>query len=128
MNPNFVGDPFMKSLSNSPILSRPVTIITVAAFVAFTVAACATTTLTNDKLEHARMAVSSAEHNPQVAGEAAIDLRTAEQALKDGDEMLKTGRPATEIDHEAYLAERFALAAQKGAEHWFFVNDTANTE
>jgi len=106
----------MKSLSNGPILSRPITIITVAAFVALTVAACATTTLANDKLEHARMAVSSAEHNPQVTGEAAIDLRTAEQALKSGDEMLKAGRPATEVDHEAYLAERFALAAQKGAE------------
>lgn len=106
----------MKSLSKRPILSRSATKTTVAAFVAFTLAACATTTPTNDMLEHARVAVSSAEHNPQVAGQAAVDLQTAEQALNSGDEMLKAGRPATEVNHEAYLAERFALAAQKGAE------------
>ncbi len=33
-----------------------------------------------------------------------------------GDALLKAGKPVADVNHEAYVAERFALAAQKGAE------------
>ena len=67
-------------------------------------------------LEHARVVVSNAQANPNVAGEARADLATAVAALNQGDAMLQAGKPAAEVDHEAYIAERFGLAAQRGAE------------
>jgi outer membrane protein OmpA-like peptidoglycan-associated protein len=80
------------------------------------VAACASAPQHNDMLEHARVVVESAQSNPNVAGEARADLVTAVAALNQGDTLLKEGKPATDVDHQAYLAERFALAAQRGAE------------
>jgi len=77
----------------------------------------------NDMLEHARIVVVSAQSNPYVAGEARTDLATAVAALNQGDAMVQAGKPAAEVDHEAYLAERFALAAQRGAE--FAVSEKA---
>jgi outer membrane protein OmpA-like peptidoglycan-associated protein len=95
---------------------RTVLTTSVAAFVSLTLAACATTSPRNDMLEHARAAVSSAQGNPQVSGESEVDLTKAQQALRSGDAMLKAGRPVEEVNHEAYIAERFARAAQKGAD------------
>jgi outer membrane protein OmpA-like peptidoglycan-associated protein len=95
---------------------RTIATTTVAAFVTLTLAACAATQPRNDMLEHARAAVYSAQGNPQVSGEAEVDLTKAQQALSSGDAMLKAGRPVEEVNHEAYIAERFALAAQKGAD------------
>jgi outer membrane protein OmpA-like peptidoglycan-associated protein len=101
----------MKSLSK-----RALAIPAVAAFASIILGACATTAPHNDMLEHARVAVISAQSNPYVAGEARADLATAVAALNQGDAMLQAGKPAAEVDHEAYVAERFALAAQRGAE------------
>ncbi|HEY5102016.1 MAG TPA: OmpA family protein [Steroidobacteraceae bacterium] len=78
-------------------------------------AACVSTPQHNDMLDHARVTVASAQSNPNVAGEAHADLATAEAALRQGDTMLKEGKPVVEVDHQAYIAERFALAAQSGA-------------
>ena len=88
----------------------------VSAFVAFILTACAAAPQRNDMLEHARVVVSNAQSNPNVAGEAHADLVTAVAALNQGDIMLKAGKPVADVDHEAYIAERFGLAAQKGAE------------
>jgi outer membrane protein OmpA-like peptidoglycan-associated protein len=88
----------------------------VTVFVSVILAACATTPQHNDMLEHARVVVSNAQSNPNVAGEARADLATAVAALNQGDAMLQAGKPAAEVDHEAYIAERFGLAAQRGAE------------
>jgi outer membrane protein OmpA-like peptidoglycan-associated protein len=88
----------------------------VAAFVSAILPACVATVQHNDMLEQARVAVVSAQSNPYVAGEARADLATAVAALNQGDAMLQAGKPAAEVDHQAYLAERFALAAQRGAE------------
>ena len=49
-------------------------------------------------------------------GEAKVDLTAAQDALARGDALLKAGKPVADVNHEAYMAERFALAAQKGAE------------
>lgn len=94
-----------------------------AAFVSVILAACVATAQHNDMLEHARIVVVSAQSNPYVAGEARTDLATAVAALNQGDAMVQAGKPAAEVDHEAYLAERFALAAQRGAE--FAVSEKA---
>jgi outer membrane protein OmpA-like peptidoglycan-associated protein len=95
---------------------RTIATTSVAAFVTLTLAACAATNPRNDMLEHARAAVSSAQSNPQVSGEAEVDLGKAQQALRSGDALQKAGRPVEEVNHEAYIAERFARAAQKGAD------------
>jgi outer membrane protein OmpA-like peptidoglycan-associated protein len=101
----------MNSLSKKPLAA-----IWVSAFAAFLLTACAASPQRNDMLEHARIVVSSAQSNPNVAGEAHADLLTAVAALNQGDAMLKAGKPTADVDHEAYIAERFALAAQRGAE------------
>jgi outer membrane protein OmpA-like peptidoglycan-associated protein len=88
----------------------------VTVFVSVILAACASTPQHNDMLEHARVVVSNAQSNPNVAGESRADLATAVAALNQGDALLQAGKPAAEVDHEAYIAERFGLAAQRGAE------------
>jgi outer membrane protein OmpA-like peptidoglycan-associated protein len=88
----------------------------VAAAVFLALGACATTPQSNPMLEQARAAVTSAQNNPQVGGESKGDLTTAQDALAQGDALLKAGKPVADVDHQAYIAERFALAAQKGAD------------
>jgi outer membrane protein OmpA-like peptidoglycan-associated protein len=97
--------------------SKPM--LAVAAFatlLSIILAACVATPQHNDMLEHARVEVASAQSNPNVAGEAHADLVTAVAALNRGDALLKEGKPVMEVDHQAYIAERFALAAQRGAD------------
>src|SRR4029077_4066768 len=94
----------------------PRAIVTVAAAVSLALAACATTPQSNVMLEQARAQVTSAQTNPHVTGESKVDLTAAEEALARGDALLKAGKPVADVNHEAYVAERFALAAQKGAE------------
>ena len=97
-------------------LTRALVATSVAAAVSLALAACATTPKSNAMLEQARVAVTSAQTNPKVAGASAVDLTTAQNALARGDALLKAGKPVEDVNHEAYLAERFALAAQKGAD------------
>ena len=94
----------------------PRAIVTVAAAVSLALAACATTPQSNAMLEQARAQVTSAQTNPHVTGESKVDLTAAQEALARGDALLKAGKPVADVNHEAYVAERFALAAQKGAE------------
>ena len=98
------------------LFARSIIPSTVAAAVCLALAACATAPQSNPMLEQARVQVTNAQTNPQVAGESKVDLATAQDALARGDALLKAGKPAADVNHEAYLAERFALAAQKGAE------------
>jgi outer membrane protein OmpA-like peptidoglycan-associated protein len=98
------------------LFPRTLAATTVAAAVSLALAGCATAPQSNVMLEQARVAVVSAQTNPQVAGESKVDLTTAEEALAQGDALLKAGKPVADVEHEAYVAERFALAAQKGAE------------
>jgi outer membrane protein OmpA-like peptidoglycan-associated protein len=100
---------------NKPF-SRSMIPTTIAAAAYLALAGCATAPQSNAMLEQARVQVTSAQTNPQVAGESKVDLATAQEALARGDALLKAGKPAADVNHEAYLAERFALAAQKGAE------------
>jgi len=88
----------------------------IAAAVTLALSACATTPPSNPMLEQARAAVTSAQSNPQVTGESKADLTTAQAALAQGDALLKAGKPVEDVNHEAYIAERFAMSAQKGAD------------
>ncbi len=97
-------------------LPRALAATSVAAAVSLALAACATTPKSNAMLEQARVAVTSAQTNPKVAGASAVDLTKAQDALARGDALLKAGKSAEDVNHEAYLADRFALAAQKGAD------------
>ncbi len=100
----------------SSLSKRTLAAAWVCAFAALLLTACATAPQRNEMLEHARVVVAGAQSNPNVAGEAHADLVTAVAALNQGDAMLKAGKPVADVDHEAYLAERFGLAAQRGAE------------
>jgi outer membrane protein OmpA-like peptidoglycan-associated protein len=111
LHSGFRGEFPMNSLSKRTLAAAGLT-----AFVACILAACAAAPQRNDMLEHARFVVSNAASNPHVAGEARIDLQTAQDALNRGDALMKAGKPVAEVDHEAYIAERFGLAAQRGAE------------
>jgi outer membrane protein OmpA-like peptidoglycan-associated protein len=108
----------MKSVFKRPLASAAV--VTLASVF---LAACVATPRHNDMLEHARVVVQNAQSNPNVAGEARADLVTAVAALNQGDTLLREGKPATEVDHQAYIAERFGLAAQRGAD--FAVSEKA---
>jgi outer membrane protein OmpA-like peptidoglycan-associated protein len=88
----------------------------VATFVTVILAACATPPQHNDMLEHARGVVAIAQANPNVAGESRADLTTAVAALNQGDTLIKEGKPTADVEHQAYIAERFGLAAERGAE------------
>jgi outer membrane protein OmpA-like peptidoglycan-associated protein len=101
----------MKSPPNRSLLTAATML-----FVSAILAACASAPQRNDNLEHARLVVSTAQANPNVAGEARADLATAVAALNQGDAMLQAGKPVADVDHEAYIAERFGLAAQRGAD------------
>jgi outer membrane protein OmpA-like peptidoglycan-associated protein len=101
----------MKSAFNRTLVTAAV-----ATFASVMLAACVSTPQRNEALEHARLVVLSAQSNPNVGGEARADLVTAVAALNQGDALLKEGKPAMEVDHQAYVAERFALAAQRGAD------------
>jgi outer membrane protein OmpA-like peptidoglycan-associated protein len=98
------------------LIPRAIAATTVAAAVSLALVACATTPQSNVMLEQARAEVTSAQTNPQVAGDSKVDLTTAQEALARGDALLKAGKSAEEVNHEAYLADRFARASQKGAE------------
>jgi outer membrane protein OmpA-like peptidoglycan-associated protein len=102
----------MKSLSKRTLAAAPI-----AAFASVILVACVATVHHNDMLERARADVATAQANPNVAGEARADLATAVAALNQGDAMLQAGKPAADVDHQAYLADRFALAAERGAEY-----------
>src|SRR5580704_11872765 len=108
----FFGESRMKSSSK-----RMAATAAVAIFASVILGACATPPQHNDMLEHARGVVAIAQSNPNVAGESRADLATAVAALNQGDAMIKAGKPTADVEHEAYIAERFGLAAQRGAEY-----------
>ena len=67
----------------------PRAIVTVAAAVSLSLAACATTPQSNAMLEQARAQVTSAQANPHVTGESKVDLTAAQEALARGDALQK---------------------------------------
>jgi outer membrane protein OmpA-like peptidoglycan-associated protein len=78
---------------------------------ALTMAACASVPRTNAALENARIAVRSAEADPNVAAYAALELHTARSEL-DAAQAAAAARDERGIDQPAYLATQTAHLAQ----------------
>lgn len=78
-------------------------------------AGCATQPTDSAALTQARQDYSLAAANPQVAGNAPLQLRDAEQALRRAEAMRDQGADAAEIDHQAYVASRRVEIAQETA-------------
>jgi outer membrane protein OmpA-like peptidoglycan-associated protein len=87
--------------------------ILTATAVSLVLAACATAPPRDAQLESARQAVSVAHADPLVIGDARSELASADTALAAADALSLAGKPREDVDHQAYLADRYALAAQE---------------
>ena len=89
-----------------------------AVTLAAAVAACTTMPDRIESLERARAAVQSASALPEVQQVAPAELRRAQQALDRADELVDDRADLELIQHEAYIATRYAdtASALVGAE------------
>ena len=74
--------------------------------------ACASVPRDNAKLDMARLAVAAAHSDSSVRGDANVEMGKADAALSRASTSLDNGAPAPEVDHQAYLADRYARAAR----------------
>jgi outer membrane protein OmpA-like peptidoglycan-associated protein len=81
--------------------------------VTLTLVGCATAPRQDAALNEARSAVTAAHADPQVVGDARAELATADTALRSADALLAGGKPIVDVEHQAYLADRYAQAAQQ---------------
>jgi outer membrane protein OmpA-like peptidoglycan-associated protein len=96
------------------ILNAPRTpSILVAAAVMLALAACAAAPRQDAQLDAARSVVTAAHADPQVTGEARAELAKADAALSAGDSLLADGKSLSDVEHQAYLADRYARAAEE---------------
>jgi outer membrane protein OmpA-like peptidoglycan-associated protein len=87
---------------------------TALAMAAITVlAACASTPLTNPKLDDARSAYQRAAADTQVARSAPMELQRAQESLQRGEAALRAGDDAATVEHYAYLTRRRTEAAMQ---------------
>lgn len=78
-------------------------------------AACATVPVTSPALDEARALYDRAAGDADAARSAPLELRSAQQALTQGEAALKSGEDMATIEHYAYLArQRSATALQAG--------------
>ena len=84
-----------------------------AATVTLALAGCASAPRQDAALDEARTAVTAAHNDPQVTGDAIAERSTADTALGSADALMANGKPLADVDHEAYLATRYAQAAQQ---------------
>ncbi len=80
--------------------------------VALALASCATTPPNSERLDRAHTEVNSLAQDPLTQQVAAQDLEAARERLQQADAALQDKRPAEEVDHLAYLAERHAQAGE----------------
>jgi outer membrane protein OmpA-like peptidoglycan-associated protein len=74
---------------------------------------CAQKAATNPALEEARSAVQKAQSNPDVVNNAPVELKRAESALDEGEQLLEQNADKVKIDHQAYMAKQQAAIAQQ---------------
>ncbi|SMH54567.1 OmpA family protein [Azospirillum agricola] len=79
------------------------------------VAGCATGSMDTAALIQARQDYNAAASNPQVAANAPLELRRAEEALRQAEAVRNQGGGAVEVDHQAYLTSRRVQIAQETA-------------
>lgn len=85
--------------------------IALAAAISLGLAGCASTPRDSAQLESARAAVHRAEAQGDVAGPAKSDLDAARSNLALAESAQDKGKPASQVDNYAYIAEQSALAA-----------------
>lgn len=85
----------------------------VAAAVTIALAGCAGTPRQDGPLEAARSVVAAAHNDPAVTGDAQSDLARADGALATADALMATGKPLPDVEHQAYLADRYARTARE---------------
>lgn len=79
------------------------------------VAGCAGMPKENAMLNDAREAYRSASADPVVVRSAAVELKSAEQSLREADSIMSMGGEVDKVEHQAYLArQRVNIALEKG--------------
>lgn len=96
-----------------PIPSK--TSLLAAGLVAVALAGCADTPTDTAALLQARRDYSAAAANPDVASNAPLELRRAEEALRKAETLRDKNADRREIDQQAYLASREAQIAREAA-------------
>jgi outer membrane protein OmpA-like peptidoglycan-associated protein len=76
--------------------------------VAALLAACASAPQRSDRVDQARAEIQILSQDPLAQQSAAKDLEAAQTRLQEAETALAQKRPATEVDHLAYLAQRHA--------------------
>jgi outer membrane protein OmpA-like peptidoglycan-associated protein len=84
-----------------------------ATAVTLVLAGCATAPRQDSQLDGARTAVTAAHADSLVTGDARVELARADAALGAADELMLAGKPLSDVDYQAYLADRYARAAQQ---------------
>ena len=74
---------------------------------------CAHTIKTNAALDEAKIAYQAALANPTVARSAALELKQAEMALNEAEQLLQQKGKVVDIEHKSYLAKQHAAIAQE---------------
>lgn len=86
-------------------------ILIVAAVTSF-LASCASAPQHSDRLDQARAEIQTLSQDPLTQQAAAKDLETARARLQEAETALAQNKPAPEVDHLAYLAQRYAEAGE----------------
>jgi outer membrane protein OmpA-like peptidoglycan-associated protein len=90
---------------------KPLTVLTVSAFVAAAIG-CATTPRDVPDLDAARSALNSVQQDPLAQTAAAVVLQKGQMALDNGQNALDKNQPLELVEHFAYLAKRDAEIAE----------------
>jgi outer membrane protein OmpA-like peptidoglycan-associated protein len=91
--------------------ARSPSAVALAVALALGLAACASSPRDSQKLTAARTAVQRAQAQGDNTGAGKADFDAAQSNLQRAEEAQKKGRPASEVDNYAYIAEQSALAA-----------------
>lgn len=75
-------------------------------------AGCASTPRDDAALSAARVVVAGAHTDPNVRGDANVEMTKADSALAAANSALDRGAGLGEVEHQAYLADRYARAAK----------------
>lgn len=81
--------------------------------VAVALAGCASGPRVDSSLDSARSVVAAAHADGRVKGDANAELAKADTALASADSSMARGAPLPDVDHQAYLADRYARAAEE---------------
>ena len=88
-------------------------VVSALVMVALALSGCAPAMKTNAALDEAKIAYQAALANPIVARSAALELKKAEIALNEAEQLLQQKGEVVDIEHKSYLAKQHAYIAQE---------------